>query len=60
MNYYYECFFNINELGFTTTSGIHPYTRTHLTKDEIPYNLSVLNTFNIPKNKNQFELPYHY
>jgi hypothetical protein len=32
-----------------------------LTKDELLQNhLSVLNTFNIPKNQDQFELPYHY
>jgi hypothetical protein len=56
-NYYYECL--LNELGFTTTSGNTTYTRTNLTRDEILQNhLSVLNTFNIPKNQDQFDLPY--
>jgi hypothetical protein len=51
----------LNELGFTSTSGIPTYTRTNLTKDEILQNyLSVLNTFNIPKNQDQFYLPYLY
>ena len=58
-NYYYECL--LNELGFTSTSGNPTYTRTNLTKDEILQNhLSVLNTFDIPKNQDQFELPYLY
>ena len=51
-NYYYECL--LNELGFTSTS----YTRTNLTRDEILQNhISVLNTFDIPKNQDQFDLP---
>jgi hypothetical protein len=54
-NYNYECL--LNELGFTSTSGNTTYTRTNVTKDEIS---SVLNTFNIPKNKDQFDLPHHY
>jgi hypothetical protein len=58
-NYYYECL--LNELGFTSTSGNPTYTPTNLTKDEIPQDhLSFLNTFVIPKNRNQFELPYVY
>jgi hypothetical protein len=58
-NYYYECL--LNELGFTSTSGNTTYTRTNLTKDEILQNdLSVLNTFNIPKNQDQFNSPYLY
>jgi hypothetical protein len=58
-NYYYECL--LNELGFTSTSGNTTYTRTNLTKDEIlQNNLSVLNIFNIPKNQDQFDLPYIY
>jgi hypothetical protein len=57
--YYYECL--LNELGFTSTSGNPTYTRTNLTKDEILHNhLSVLNTFDIPKNQDQFDLPYIY
>ena len=37
------------------------YTRTNLTRDEILQNhLSVLNTFDIPKNQDQFDLPYLY
>jgi hypothetical protein len=49
-NYYYECL--LNEMGFTSTSGNPTYTRTNLTKDEILQNhLSVLNTFDIPKNQ---------
>ena len=51
----------LNELGFTSTSGNPTYTPSNLTKDEILQNhLSVLNTFNIPKNQDQFELPYLY
>jgi hypothetical protein len=58
-NYYYECL--LNELGFTSTSGNTIYTRTNLTKDAILQNhLSVLNAFNIPKNQDQFDLPYLY
>jgi hypothetical protein len=58
-NYYYECL--LNELGFTSTSGDTTYTRTNLTKDEILQNhLSVLNTFDIPKNQDQFDLFYLY
>jgi hypothetical protein len=58
-NYHYECL--LNELGFTSTSGNSTYTRTNLTKGEIQQNhLSVLNTFNIPKNQDQFDLPYLY
>jgi hypothetical protein len=57
--YCYECL--LNELGFTSTSGNTTYTRTNLTKDKIPQNhLFVLNTFNIPKNQDQFDLPYLY
>jgi hypothetical protein len=49
----------MSELGFTSTYGNPTYTQTNLTKDEILQNhLSVLNTFNIPKNQDQFELPY--
>jgi hypothetical protein len=56
-NDYYECL--LNELGFTSNSGNPTYTRTNLTRDEIlQNNLSVLNTFNIPKNQDHFELPY--
>jgi hypothetical protein len=55
--YYYECL--LDELGFTSTSGNTTYTRTNLTKDEILQNhISVLNTFNIPKNQDQFDFPY--
>ena len=58
-NYYYECL--LNELGYTSTSGNPTYTRTNLTRDEILQNhLSVLNTFDIPKNQDQFDLPYLY
>jgi hypothetical protein len=58
-NYFHECL--LNELGFTSTSWNTTYTRTNLTKDEILQNhLSVLNTFNIPKNLDQFDLPYLY
>jgi hypothetical protein len=58
-NYYFECL--LNELGFTSTSGNPTYTRTNLTKDEILQNhLSALNTFGIPKNQDQFDLPYLY
>jgi hypothetical protein len=58
-NYYYACLFN--ELGFTFTSDNTTYTLTSLTEDEILQNhLSVLNTFNIPKNLDQFDLPYLY
>jgi hypothetical protein len=59
-NYYSECF--LHELGFTYTSGKPTYTQTNaLTKDEILQNhLSVLNTSDIPKNQDQFELPYLY
>jgi hypothetical protein len=56
--YYYECL--LNALGFTSTSGNTTYTRINLTKDEILQNhLSVLNTFNIPKNSRsvRFTLP---
>jgi hypothetical protein len=50
-----------NELGFTFTSGNPTYTRTNLTKDEILQNhLSALNTFDIPKTQDQFDLPYLY
>jgi hypothetical protein len=39
--------------------GTPIYTQTNLTKDEILQNhLSVLDTFNIPKAQDQFELPY--
>jgi hypothetical protein len=56
-NYYYECL--LNELGFTSTSVTPTYTRINLTRDEILQNhLSVLDTFKIPKNHYQFELPY--
>ena len=48
-SHYYTCL--LNELGFTSTSGNPTYTPSNLTKDEILQNhLSVLNTFNIPKN----------
>ena len=58
-SYYYHCL--LNELGFTSTSGNPTYTLSNFTKDEILRNhLSVLNTFNIPKNQDQFELPYLY
>jgi hypothetical protein len=58
-DYYYECL--LNELGFTSTSRNTTSTRTNLTKDEIlHHHLSVLNTFNIPKNQDQFDLPYLY
>jgi hypothetical protein len=57
-NYYY-C--RLNVLEFTSISGKPTYTRTILTKDEILHNhLSVLNTFNIPKDEDKFELPYLY
>jgi hypothetical protein len=57
--YYYECL--LNELGFTSTSGNLTYTRANFTKVEILQNhLSVLNTFDIPRNQDQFELPYLY
>jgi hypothetical protein len=49
-NYYYD-----------STSKNPTYTRTSLTKDEILQNhLSVLNTFDIPKNQDQFDVPYLY
>jgi hypothetical protein len=55
-NYYYECL--LNELGLTSTSGNPMYTRTTFTRDGILQNhLSVLNTFDIPKNQDQFDLP---
>jgi hypothetical protein len=58
-NYYYECL--LNGMGFTSTSGNPTYTRTNLTRDEILQNyLSVLNTFDIPKNQDLFDLPYLY
>jgi hypothetical protein len=58
-NYYYECL--LNELGFTYTSGNPTYTRINRTRDETLQNyLSVLNTFNFPKNQDQFELPDLY
>jgi hypothetical protein len=58
-NYFYECL--LNEMGFTSTSGNPTYTRTKLTKDDILQNhLSVLNSFHIPKNQDQFELLYLY
>ena len=58
-SYYYNCL--INELGFTSTSRNPTYTQSNLTKDEIlPNHRSVLNTFNIPNNQDQFELPYLY
>jgi hypothetical protein len=48
-------------LGFTSTSGNPTYTRTNLTNDEILQNhLSVLNTFDIHKTQDQFDLPYLY
>jgi hypothetical protein len=57
--YYYECL--LNELGFTSTSGNLTYSQTNLTNDEILQNhFSVLNTFDIPKNQDQFELHYLY
>jgi hypothetical protein len=56
-NYYYECL--LNELGFTFPSGNTTYTRTNFTKDEIlQTHLFVINTFNIPKNQDQLDLPY--
>ena len=58
-SYYYNCL--LNELGFTSTSGNPTYTPSNFTKDEILQNhLSDLNTFNIPKNQDQFELSYIY
>jgi hypothetical protein len=58
-NYYYECL--LNEQAFRSTSGYPTYTRTNLSKDEIVQNhLSVLNTFDIPRNQDQFEFPYLY
>ena len=57
--YYYECL--LIALGFTSTSGNLTYTRTNLTRDGILQNqLSVLNTFAILKNQDQFDLPYLY
>jgi hypothetical protein len=51
----------LNELGLISTSGNPTYTQNNRTRDEILLNhLSVLNTFNIPKNQDQFELPYLY
>jgi hypothetical protein len=59
-NYYHELCL-LNELGFTSTSGNTTYTRTNLTQDDILQNyLSVLNTFDLPKNQDQFDLPYLY
>jgi hypothetical protein len=56
-NYYYE--YLLNELGFTSTSGNPTYTRTNLSRDEILQNhLTVLNTFDVPKNQDQFDLLY--
>jgi hypothetical protein len=56
---YYECF--LNELGLTSPSGNPKYTRNNLTRDDILQNhLYVLNTFDIPKNQDQFNLPYLY
>jgi hypothetical protein len=58
-NYYYICL--LNELGFTSTCGNSTYTRTNLKNDEIlQTHLSALNTFNIPKILDQFELAYLY
>jgi hypothetical protein len=58
-NYYYECL--LNELRFTFTSGNPSYTWTNLRRDEILQNhLSVLHTFNIATNQDQFDLPYLY
>jgi hypothetical protein len=58
-NYNYECL--LNALGVTSTSGNHTYTRTNLTKDEIlQSHLSALNTFDIPKIQDQFDLRYLY
>ena len=58
-SYYHNCL--LNELGFTSTSGNPTYTLSNFTKDEILQNhLSDLNTFNIRKNQDQFELPYLY
>jgi hypothetical protein len=75
-NYYYECLLNelgftstsfdydyvLHIVNFTILySRKTTYTRTNFTKDEILQNhLSVLNTFNIPKNQDQFDLPYLY
>ena len=57
--YYYECL--LNELRFTSSSENPTYTRTNLTRDEILQNhISVWNTFDIPKNHDQFDLPYLY
>ena len=45
---------NPGKLRFTSTSGNPTYTQTSLTKDGILQNhLSVLNTFDIPKNQDQ-------
>jgi hypothetical protein len=55
--YYYRRL--LNELGFTCTSisGNPTYTRSSLTKNEIPQNpLSLLNNFNIPKNQGRYIL----
>ena len=58
-SHYYTCL--LNELEFTSTLGNPTYTPSDLNKDEILQNhLSVLNTFNIPKNRDQFESPYLY
>jgi hypothetical protein len=47
--------------GIFYASGNPTYTRTNLTKDEILQNhLSVLNTFNILKNRDEFDLSYLY
>ena len=52
-SHYYTCL--LNELGFTSSSGNPTYTPSNLTKDEILQNhLSVLNTFNIPKNQVEY------
>jgi hypothetical protein len=57
--YYYELL--LNEVGYTFTFGNPTYTRANFTKDEILQNyLSVLNAFDIPKNQDQFNLPYLY
>jgi hypothetical protein len=58
-NYCYGCL--LDELGFTSTCGNPTYTRTNITKDKsLQHHLSVLNTINLPKNQDKFELPYLY
>jgi hypothetical protein len=57
------CLFPIGLMRLNTVRCFCPftYTQTNLTRDEILQNhLSFFNTFNIPKNQDQFDLPWLY